>query len=163
MELHDRVISKLICDQVLNSNMPDHIKKHVSEMMIKNGESYINLILHLTINKPESFLFNQNDYVLYKIKKDWKAKELGDLDVLIDKGYTYIVNHERVYLGRIKDSTAYGDFSPYDTSFNLETYGINDDLELKLGESQVDYIDILPVLTVKSTKLLGVIEKVKPR
>ncbi len=163
MELHDKVISKLICDQVLNSNMPDHIKKHVSEMMIKNGESYINLILHLTINKPESFLFNQNDYVLYKIKKDWKSKELSDIDGLKGKGGKKIGNHERVYVGRIKDSTSYGDFSPYDTSFNLETYGINDDLKLKLGESQVDYIDILPVSTVKSTKLLGLIEKLKPR
>ena len=163
MELHNKVVSKLICDQVLNSNMPDHIKSHVAAMMIKHGESYINLILHLTINKPNTFLFRQNDYVLYKIKKDWKAKELGDLDALIDKGYTYIVNHEPLYLGRVKDSTSYGDFFSYDTSFNLETYGIDDDLKLKMGESIVDYIDILPISTVKSTKLLGVIDKVKPR
>ena len=65
--------------------------------------------------------------------------------------------------GKVKDSTSYGDFFSYDTNFNLETYGIDDDLKLKIGESIVDYIDILPISTVKSTKLLGVIDKVKPR
>ena len=45
MDVHQNVISKIICDQVLNSNMPDHIKQHVSKLMMKNGESYINLIL----------------------------------------------------------------------------------------------------------------------
>lgn len=163
MDVHQNVISKIICDQVLNSNMPDHIKQHVSKLMMKNGESYINLILHLVVNQPNPFIIKQNDFVLYKITKDWKKKELGDEDILFDKGYSFKVDNETVYLGKVKDSSGYGTFCSYDTSFNLESYGVTDDLKLKLGESQIDYIDILPINSVISSLLYSNIEKLNSR
>ena len=163
MDVHEDVIKKLICDQVLNNNVPDHIKDYVSRSMLKSGESYINLILHLVINQPQPLILNEQDFILYKIKKDWKIKDLGDLDVLLDKGYAFKLNNETLFLGKIKDSSGYGAYCSYDTSFNVESYGVCDDLKLKIRDNQVDYIDILPVNSIISSLLYSNMQKLEER
>lgn len=163
MEVHEDVIKKLICDQVLNNNVPDHIKDYVSNLMLKSGESYINLILHLVINQPQPLILNEQDFILYKIKKDWKIKDLGELDVLLDKGYAFKLNNETLFLGKIKDSSGYGAFCSYDTTFSVESYGVSDDLKLKIRDNQVDYIDILPVNSIISSLLYSNMQKLEER
>jgi hypothetical protein len=162
MELHKDVISKIICDQVLNDKIPDHVKQKIAGCMSSWGET-LDVIIYLALKQPDTLVLRPNDFVLYKLQKDWRTKELGELDLLLDKGLAYVVNGETVYLGKITGSGGYGEFNHHDSTFKLQSYGVTDDLDIKTQDNTVSYIDIMSIHTVKSTKLIGIMNTILKR
>jgi hypothetical protein len=162
MELHRDVVRKIICDQVLNNNIPDHIKEKIAGCMTKWNET-LDVIIYLAITQPKILTLKPNDFVLYKIERDWKVKELGELDLLIDKGLAYMIKGEPVYLGKITGSGGYGEFNHHDSTFKLQSYGVTADLEIKTEDNTVSYVDIMSINEIKSTKLIGVMQAISSR
>tara|TARA_R100000152_G_C6733375_1_gene157789 strand:- start:108 stop:596 length:489 start_codon:yes stop_codon:yes gene_type:complete len=160
MEVNKRLVVKLLCDQVLSKDIPVHTRNFLANLIIASGNNLSDVITTLAIDGIEPPILQQGMYVLY-LPKGYKKKELGDSDILIDKGYAYYVDKQLFGLGKIIDTSGYGDFTPYSTEFNLETYGINSDLEVIKGTNSVELLNIISINNIKSTKLVRVIESLE--
>ena len=163
MEINNKLISELLSQHVINKDLSDDVKSFITNSMLAWSDAQINTFLHLSIKNPKVHLYNQYDYVLYKIHKDWRIKELGDHDVLYDKGLCYKYNHGYLYLGQIDDTASYGDYSKYACSYKLKCFNVDTDLKMGTTFNTIDYLDILPISTIKSTKLISVIESIENR
>ena len=149
MEINNKLISELLSQHVINKDLSDDVKSFITNSMLAWSDAQINTFLHLSIKNPKVHLYNQYDFILYKIYKDWRIKELGDHDVLYDKGLCYKHNQEYLYLGQIDDTASYGDFSKYACSYKVKCFNVDADLKMSSTFNTIDYLDILPISTIK--------------
>ena len=110
----------------------------------------VNAIVEAAISTASPILLEKGDMVLYRQVSQWKCKELGSLDALIDaklaikidKNLDPTVEPGILYLGKVLDSTSYGDFHSYACKYEIETYGLTDDLKRTIDKTDVEYTDI---------------------
>ena len=150
MEISRKLTLKLIKENILNKHLLDGTADYLANMLLEMCPSSINAMIETAVSNTSPLLLKKGDLVLYRQTSSWKIKELGSLDALVDAKQALIVERNDksdmqpgiLYLGKVLDSSSYGEFTQYDSKYLIETYGLTDDLEQIVDSTDVECTDI---------------------
>ena len=136
-----------------------HVLDNLTRVVTENNmdKRFISKVLaeHLSAEVAETIIqmaafghsipiINKGDVVYASIDKEWIRKDLGDQDVLLDKGKAFEVNGSIYYIGIVTDDATYGDYSPYSVEKKITFNGVNDNLKDKKVTETISILNIIP-------------------
>ena len=132
IELHI-VDNEYVDNKFISKVLAEHLSAEVAETIIQ-----------ISAFGKEMPIISVGDLVYASVDKDWIKKDLGDIDVLLDKGNAFELNGSMYFLGIITGDTTYGDYSPYSVEKKITFSGVDDNLKTKEVKESISILNIIP-------------------
>jgi len=132
IELHI-VDNEYVDNKFISKVLAEHLSAEVAETIIQ-----------ISAFGKEMPIISVGDLVYASVDKDWIKKDLGDIDVLLDKGNAFELNGSMYYLGIITGDTTYGEYSPYSVEKKITFSGVDDNLKTKEVKESISILNIIP-------------------
>ena len=132
IELHI-VDNEYVDNKFISKVLAEHLSAEVAETIIQ-----------ISAFGKEMPIISVGDLVYASVDKEWIKKDLGDIDVLLDKGNAFELNGSMYFLGIITGDTTYGDYSPYSVEKKITFSGVDDNLKTKEVKESISILNIIP-------------------
>tara|TARA_R100000278_G_scaffold106339_1_gene82889 strand:- start:3920 stop:4441 length:522 start_codon:yes stop_codon:yes gene_type:complete len=132
IELHI-VDNEYIDNKFISKVLAEYLSAEVAESIIQ--------ISAFGNNMP---IINEGDIVYASVDKDWIKRDLGDQDVLLDKGKAFELDGTMYYIGIVTGDATYGDYSPYSVEKKITFNGVDDNLKDKKVTETISILNIIP-------------------
>ena len=132
IELHI-VDNEYVDNKFISKVLAEHLSAEVAETIIQ-----------ISAFGKEMPIISVGDLVYASVDKEWIKKDLGDIDVLVDKGNAFELNGSMYFLGIITGDTTYGDYSPYSVEKKITFSGVDDNLKTKEVKESISILNIIP-------------------
>lgn len=142
IELHI-VDNEYVDNKFISKVLAEHLSAEVAETIIQ-----------ISAFGKEMPIISVGDLVYASVDKEWIKKDLGDIDVLLDKGNAFELNGSMYFLGIITGDTTYGDYSPYSVEKKITFSGVDDNLKTKEVKESISILNIIPADTEYLIKVL---------
>tara|TARA_Y100001951_G_scaffold102331_1_gene108822 strand:- start:259 stop:801 length:543 start_codon:yes stop_codon:yes gene_type:complete len=139
IELH--VLDNLT--RVVTENSMD--KRFISKVLAEHLSAEVaETIIQMAAFGHSIPIISVGDLVYASIDKEWVKKDLGDIDVLLDKGNAFELNGSIYYLGIITGDSTYGEYSSYSVEKKITFSGVDDNLKTKEVKETISILNIIP-------------------
>ena len=142
IELHI-VDNEYVDNKFISKVLAEHLSAEVAETIIQ-----------ISAFGKEMPIISVGDLVYASVDKEWIKKDLGDIDVLLDKGNAFELNGSMYFLGIITGDTTYGEYSPYSVEKKITFSGVDDNLKTKEVKESISILNIIPADTEYLIKVL---------
>ena len=142
IELHI-VDNEYVDNKFISKVLAEHLSAEVAETIIQ-----------ISAFGKEMPIISVGDLVYASVDKEWIKKDLGDIDVLLDKGNAFELNGSMYFLGIITGDTTYGNYSPYSVEKKITFSGVDDNLKTKEVKESISILNIIPADTEYLIKVL---------
>ena len=120
-------------------------KKFISKVLAESLSAEVaETIIQMAAFGRNIPIINEGDFVYASIDKDWIKRDLGDQDVLLDKGKAFELKGTMYYIGIVTGDATYGDYSPYSVEKKVTFNGVDDDLKDKKVTETISILNIIP-------------------
>ena len=125
--------ARYVDNKFISKVLAEHLSAEVAESIIQMATFGHNIPI-----------INVGDLVYASVDKEWIKKDLGDQDVLLDKGNAFELNGSMFYLGVITGDTTYGEYTPYSVEKKITFSGVDDNLKDKKVKETISILNIIP-------------------
>ena len=144
-KMNKELLSKLTDTFLLSDKISEDKKNYIAGCIATAmSEDATLTLIHLALRDQKIPHVNVGDVVYAHIQANYRVKELGDPDRLIEAGMAFMFNNVLYYIGVVTGCDSYGDYNPYSINKKIKIYGLNDDMEYKITDESVSHADIIP-------------------
>ncbi len=150
-ELLSKLTDKFLLSYKISEDKKNYIASSIATAM---SEDATLTLIHLALRDQQIPHVNVGDVVYAHIQANYRVKDLGDPDRLIEAGMAFTFNNVLYYIGVVTGCDSYGDYNPYSINKKIQFYGLNDDMEYKTTNESVSHADIIPTNSDEIIKLV---------